>query len=235
MQILTGKIGTGKTIGLIELAHKNNGILVVWNNDQGHLMKDNLKCLSSYYNDITFENIPVITYNELINKKLSGKNKDDAKYYIDRIELFLEMFKVSGFSCDGENVIIREKTFSEPNNIYSNHLLIKANYYIQEVPIMIGKIIDFCKSKIVVEISIIVFAIVSSILIIGGVSEGQLAGVVEAVIGVIGAIATLIKLIGSLTVKDVADSINSATKTVATDAKEAVDTVASAVASAVKK
>lgn len=78
---------------------------------------------------------------------------------------------------------------------------------------MIDKIIAFCKNKKVKIVTLTIFAVASAILIIGGLTSTNLAGLVEAVVGVLSAIATLIKLIESFLTKNlVIDAIDSVKK-----------------------
>lgn len=109
MQIITGKIGSGKTIEMIRQAIRQNLTIVCRLEEQKHtyinLAKEKLN-----------SKLQVITYDTFLNKgKMIGRNRDE-RFIIDDIETFFKCNfnrNIVGFLYDGTDITFTEKINGE--------------------------------------------------------------------------------------------------------------------------
>ena len=121
MTIITGKIGSGKTVELVRYAFKNNCTIICQ-------FEESIKCIQDLSQRLYGRDVKVISYSTFFyNGCFSGRN-DDTKYVIDSIEFFLMRLmaergstsSIEGFTCDGEDIIFKERINGE---YYSKHLV----------------------------------------------------------------------------------------------------------------
>lgn len=116
MEILTGKIGSGKTAALIRHAYMNNATIVTLSYKNIQHILELCKNMESA-TGINYTSLDVITFDCLI------KNKDKNKrYFVDNLDYCLqEFFNISGFNVDGESVIVLDRNYE--TQIFSEHNL----------------------------------------------------------------------------------------------------------------
>jgi len=104
MKIITGKVGTGKTLEMIKQAHIKRFTIVVRKEWLTEAIRETAHNLGYIIPD-------PISYSEFLS---SGLGMDTGnKYFIENIEEFLAYAfpqkSIKGFICDGENVTVMEK------------------------------------------------------------------------------------------------------------------------------
>lgn len=121
MTIITGKIGSGKTVELVRYAFKNNCTIICQ-------FEESIKCIQDLSQRLYGRDVKVISYSTFFyNGYFRGRN-DNTKYVIDSIESFLMRLmtergstsSIEGFTCDGEDIIFKERINDE---YYSKHLV----------------------------------------------------------------------------------------------------------------
>lgn len=118
MEILTGKVGCGKTVALIKKAFADNATIVVFNTIAVQHFSDACKDVEKA-TGFEYTKLDIITFDSFI------KNKDHTKvYYIDQIDLCLQEFTgyVKGFSCDAEDIVWLEHDYN--TGVFSQNKLI---------------------------------------------------------------------------------------------------------------
>ena len=108
MTIITGLIGSGKTVEMIKQAHKQKLVIVT----QYKSFAGDLKNMAKQINIRICDPISYDEFLILRNNQRCMKREDTNKYFIDNIELFLERAfgNVSGFICDGEEITVMKRT-----------------------------------------------------------------------------------------------------------------------------
>jgi len=119
--IITGKIGSGKTVELVRYAFKNNCTIICQ-------FEESIKCIQDLAQRLYGRDVKAISYSTFFYNSCFHRRNDNTKYVIDSIESFLMRLmtergstsSIEGFTCDGEDIIFKERINGE---YYSKHLV----------------------------------------------------------------------------------------------------------------
>jgi len=119
--IVTGKIGSGKTVELVRYAYKHNCTIICQ-------FEESIKCMQDLSQRLYGRDVKAISYSKFFHNRYFCGRKDNTKYVIDNIEFFLMRLmtergstsSIEGFTCDGEDIIFKERINGE---YYSKHLV----------------------------------------------------------------------------------------------------------------
>ena len=108
MKIITGLIGSGKTVEMIKQAHIQKFVIVTPYKSFAEELKKTAESMHLRICDpISFDEFLTLRNNQ----RCMGK-ENDSKYFIDHIELLLEKAfgNISGFICEGEDITVMKRT-----------------------------------------------------------------------------------------------------------------------------